>query len=445
MRLTVFTLLFISLTAAAFGQTDHRLVFTNVNVLPMNSEIVLTNQSVFIENGVIQFVGDHSDFPDSQNATIIDGTGKFLMPGLAEMHGHVPSLNLPANYPQTYAEDVLFMYVAAGVTTVRGMLGYIGQLELKEKVNSGSWIGPNLYLAGPSFSGASIQSPEQAKNRVIALHDDNWDLLKVHPGLTLEEYTAMAETANELGIPFAGHIPEEVGLENAIRLGQQTIDHLDGYIIFMDGIEEPVSDEMIQKAVQLTVEHDVWVVPTHALWETLIGAADYDSMMQYDELKYMPEPVLNGWRNFVNNTLPNNPYYTSGSAHIHAENRNRLLGALNEAGAKILMGTDAPQLFSVPGFSIHRELPLMKEAGMSNYEILRSGTYNVGLYFSDKDDFGTIETGKRADLILLNSNPLDDLSALKDPAGVMVQGRWYTKSFIDQKLESIEKDYRNRE
>lgn len=445
MRLTVFSLLFFSFTATVFSQNENRILFTNVNVLPMNSEAVLTNQSVFIEDGLIQFVGSHSDLTYSDNVSVIDGTGKFLMPGLAEMHGHVPSLNLPANYPQTYAEDVLFMYVAAGVTTVRGMLGYMGQLELKEKVNSGLWIGPNLYLAGPSFSGVSIQSSDQARNRVIAQYEDNWDLLKVHPGLTLEEYTAMAETANELGIPFAGHIPEAVGLENAIKLGQQTIDHLDGYIIYMDGLEKPVTDEMLQKAVQLTVEHDVWVVPTHALWETLIGAADYDAMLLYDELKYMPEPVLNGWRNFVSNTLPNNPYYTSGTAHIHAENRNRLLGTLNEAGAKILMGTDAPQLFSVPGFSIHRELPLMKKAGMSNYEILRSGTYSVGLYFSDKDNFGTIEVGKRADLILLNSNPLNDLSALKDPAGVMVQGRWYSKSFIDQKLENIEKDYRNRD
>jgi imidazolonepropionase-like amidohydrolase len=361
------------------------------------------------------------------------------------MHGHVHSLNLPANYPQTYAKDVLFMYVAAGVTTVRGMLGYMGQLELKDKVNSGEWIGPNLYLAGPSFSGNTIQSPEQARERVIAQFEDNWDLLKVHPGLTLEEYKAMAETANELGIPFAGHIPNDVGLENAIKLGQQTIDHLDGYITFMDGLEKPITDEKLQKAVQLTVEHGVWVVPTQALWETLIGAADYDAMLQYDELKYMPEPVLNGWRNFVSNTLPNNPYYTSGTARIHAENRNKLLGALNEAGAKILMGTDAPQLFSVPGFSIHRELPLMKKAGMSNYEILRSGTYNVGLYFSDKDDFGTIEAGKRADMILLNGNPLEDLTVLKDHSGVMVQGRWFSRSFIDEKLESIEREYRNRE
>jgi len=430
---------------SSFSQSENRIAITNVNVLPMTSDAVQTNQSVLIEDGVIQFVGNHSDLPATDGVYLIDGTGKYLLPGLAEMHGHVPSLNLPANFPQTYAEDVLFMYVAAGVTTVRGMLGYMGQLELKDKVNSGEWIGPNLYLAGPSFSGNTIQSPEQARERVIAQFEDNWDLLKVHPGLTLEEYKAMAETANELGIPFAGHIPNDVGLENAIKLGQQTIDHLDGYITFMDGLEKPITNEKLQKAVQLTVEHGVWVVPTQALWETLIGAADYDAMLQYDELKYMPEPVLNGWRNFVSNTLSNNPYYTSGTARIHAENRNKLLGALNEAGAKILMGTDAPQLFSVPGFSIHRELPLMKKAGMSNYEILRSGTYNVGLYFSDKDDFGTIQAGKRADMILLNGNPLEDLTVLKDHSGVMVQGRWFSRSFIDEKLDRIEQEYRNRE
>ncbi len=420
--------------------------FTNVTVIPMTEDgKVLKNQTVVVENDEISLVSPSANVDLDKNITRIDGSGKFLIPGLAEMHGHVPPTHPPANAPSyfndEYVENTLFLYVAAGITTVRGMLGYDHQLELKDKVNSGELIGPNLYLAGPSFNGGSVSSPVQARQKVIQQKEEGWDLLKIHPGLTLAEYNAMAEAANEVGITFGGHVPSDVGIERAIEVGQLTMDHLDGYVAYLSAFEGAERESKMSEIIQKTVEHDVWLVPTQALWETIIGAGDYEAMKNYDELKYIPQAVRNGYNNWVTNNIENNANLNVGEALDHAELRRELLQKMNEAGALILMGTDAPQLFSVPGFSIHRELPKMVDAGMTPYEIIESGTRNVGLYFNDKDEFGTIEAGQRADLILVDSNPLEDVANIQNHSGVMVQGKWYSKKMIEQKLAEIEASY----
>lgn len=421
--------------------------FTNVSVIPMTEEdVILRNQTVVITDDKISLISPSANVDLGDEVSIIDGTGKFLIPGLAEMHGHVPPTHPPATAPayfnDEYVENTLFLYVAAGITTVRGMLGYDHQLELKDKVNSGQLIGPNLYLAGPSFNGNSVSSPGQAKEKVIQQKEEGWDLLKIHPGLTLAEYNAMAETANEIGITFGGHVPADVGIERAIEAGQLTMDHIDGYVAYLSAFEGAELESKMSEIIQKTVENDVWIVPTQALWETIIGAGDYDAMRNYDELKYIPQAVRDGYNNWVTNNVENNTNLNVGDALDHAELRRELLQKMNEAGVLILMGTDAPQLFSVPGFSIHRELPKMVEAGMTPYEIIESGTKNVGQYFSDRADFGTIEAGKRADLILVDENPLEDVSHIQNHSGVMVQGKWYSKEMIAAKLAEIEASYK---
>lgn len=428
------------LISCAPGQSQT--VFTNVSVIPMNGEQVLENQTVIVERDRIVEVGLSSEVNVPPNATIIDASGKYLMPGLAEMHGHVPPTDpgpdAPDYFDDEYVESTLFLYISAGVTTVRGMLGYENQLELKERVNSGELVGPNLYLAGPSFNGNTISSPEQAAKRVREHKEEGWDLLKVHPGLSLEEYNAMAETAHEVGITFGGHVPEEVGVIHAIESGQITIDHVDGYVNYLQQFGDEEMEEKLAEVIQLTKEHNVWIVPTMALWETIIGAADYEAMKEYDELKYIPEAVKQNYFSFAEN--PQSAYSTDSPGE-HAELRTRILSEMNKEGVRILMGTDAPQLFSVPGFSIHRELPHMKAAGMSNYEIIKSGTKNVGDYFADRDNFGTIAEGQRADLILLAGNPMEDLLHIQNHLGVMVRGKWYSREMIDDKLKEIEAYY----
>jgi imidazolonepropionase-like amidohydrolase len=411
----------------------------------MDSERILENYTVITEEDRIVEMGPAGEVEIPGDAHIIDGTGKYLMPGLAEMHGHVPPTNPGSNAPgyfnDEYVESTLFLYVSAGITTVRGMLGYENQLTLKNRVNSEELTGPNLYLAGPSFNGNTVSSPEQAAERVRQQKEEGWDLLKVHPGLTLQEYNAMAETAHKVGITFGGHVPEEVGVVHAIESHQITIDHVDGYVNYLMQFDESERPEKLAEVVQLTKENNVWIVPTMALWETIIGAGDYETMKQYDELKYIPETVRQNYNNFVENL--ENSGYLADNPRTEAEFRTYILSEMNEAGVKILMGTDAPQLFSVPGFSIHRELPHMKAAGMSNFEILQSGTKNVGEYFADWDDFGIIAKDQRADLILVNGNPLDELSTIQNHSGVMVQGEWYSREMIDGKLADIERYYTN--
>lgn len=149
----------------------------------------------------------------------------------------------------------------------------------------------------------------------------------------------------------------------------------------------------------------------------------------------MPARVIAGWQRYLQ--AASGSYYTGATAAVHAENRKLLLVELYRAGVTILLGTDAPQLYSVPGLSLRREIPKMTAAGISNYDILRSGTVLVGQYFADKDQFGQVKAGQRADLLLVDANPLDDLNVLYQPAGVMVRGQWLSRETLDAMLAEI--------
>jgi len=156
----------------------------------------------------------------------------------------------------------------------------------------------------------------------------------------------------------------------------------------------------------------------------------------------MPNEVVNGWLNYLNNQQ-NTFFYRGEHAAVHQENRQKLLKALQDGEANILLGTDAPQIFSVPGLSMKHELTIMEQAGLTPYEILKSGTYNVGVYFREWDNFGIITENNRADLILTNDNPLENLSTIEEHAGVMVRGIWISREAIDKKLKEIEEAYRD--
>ena len=406
--------------------------FVNVNVVPMDRERVIEKQTVIVRGGRIAEIGPANKIKVPDGATKIEGTGKYLMPGLAEMHGHIP----PPNAPRTYTEAVLFLYAANGVTTVRGMLGAPNQLELRDRANRGEIVSPTLYLAGPSFNGNSVNSPEQAVSMVRQQKQEGWDLLKVHPGLTRDEYDAMAKTAKEVGIRFAGHIPAEVGLIHALEMGQETIDHVDGYIEYLNGDSGPLDEAKLADVVRRTKAAGAWIVPTMALWETIIGYPDLDSLAAMPELKYAPPQQVEQWKTTHRNLL-NQPDFDRKKVELIAKNRMRILKALHDGGVRILFGTDAPQRFSVPGFSIHREMAHMLKCGFTPYQIIQSATKNVGDYYKGKDNFGVIEAGKRADLILVEGNPLKDVASVARRAGVMAHGRWLPESEIRRKLDEI--------
>jgi len=429
-RSTAVIVLLASMQAGA--QPPKSVVFSNVSVVPMTGNQVLPNHTVVITGDRITAVGPARTAKVPEGATRIDGQGKYLMPGLAEMHGHIPG----GNAPRDFVDNVLFLYVASGVTTVRGMQGAPGQIDLREAAKRGEIVAPNLYLAGPQFSGGSVKSAEDAIARVKQQKSEGWDLLKVQEGLSVPAYDAMAKTAKQVGIRFGGHVPDEVGLLHAMDMGQETFDHIDGYVEQLDGRAKPVEDKALQDLVQRTKKAGAWIVPTMFVWETLQGPVTLESRTGLAELRYMPAPQVEQWTKGLDSRLKN-PQYDAAQAKLHIDNRMKILKALQDGGARILLGSDAPQQFNVPGFSIHREMRRMADAGINAYEIVKSGTANVGQYFQAQDSFGTIAVGQRADLILVDANPLENVSNMEKRSGVMVRGRWLPASEIDAALAKI--------
>ena len=385
-------------------------------------------QTVLVRDGLIYAVGRDLDIPETSSR--IDGRGLHAIPGLAEMHGHTP---VPQGNPDSdFVRDMMFLYVANGVTTVRGMLGGPGQLELRQRVNDGEVLGPTLFLAGPSFSGQSISSPGQAAKRVLAQKRAGWDLLKVHPGLTVAEYDTMAIAARQQGIRFGGHVPAGVGLRRAIAMGQHTFDHIDGYLQQLNVPQQAMDPDALAELVTLSRESGVWIVPTLVLWDYVIGLGDADKLIEQPDNDYWPQNQVRGWYLSMKNRQGDQ---RALRAYSHA--RSSVLKALHEGDVGILMGTDSPQIFSVPGFSIHREMAAMQSAGMSPRAIIESGTENVARYLQGHRAIGRIAPGYQADLILTEDDPYENLATLRRPVGVMVQGRYLDRLALDEGLRAI--------
>jgi imidazolonepropionase-like amidohydrolase len=284
--------------------------------------------------------------------------------------------------------------------------------------------------------GGNVKSADDAVARVRQQKSEGWDLLKVQEGLSPPAYDAMAKTAKEVGIRFGGHVPDQVGVLRAIEAGQDTFDHIDGYIEHLDGRAKVVDDKALQDLVQRTKKAGAWIVPTMVVWETLQGPVTLESRTGFQELRYMPATQVEQWTKSLGSRLKN-PQYNAAQAKLHIDNRMRILKALDAGGVGLLLGSDAPQQFNVPGFSLHREMRRMADAGISAYDIVKSGTANVGQYFKAQDRFGTIAVGQRADLILVDANPLQDVANMEKRSGVMIRGRWLPASEIDARLARI--------
>ena len=202
--------------------------FENVMVLPMDRAGAIAGQTVLVRDGTIAAVGDAGDVRIPPEATVIEGAGRYLMPGLAEMHAHVPPQQNP---PRDVLEDIFFLYIANGVTTIRGMLGRSYQIALADELERGEILGPTFYVGAPSLNGNSAPDPETAERLVRRHKSEGYDLQKIHPGLSRATWNHMAATAREVGLTFAGHVPQAVGLSHALETGLSTVDHLDGYVV----------------------------------------------------------------------------------------------------------------------------------------------------------------------------------------------------------------------
>ncbi|MGH7711215.1 MAG: amidohydrolase family protein, partial [Gemmatimonadaceae bacterium] len=392
-------------------------------------------------------VGPSAQVQVPSGATEVNATGKFLIPGLAEMHAHVPG----GQAINEFTTRVLALYVLNGVTTVRGMLGSPLHLQLRSQTVRGEVFGPTIYTTGPSFNGNSVTSPEVGMQMVRDQKAAGYDLLKIHPGIPRAAYDSIAATATRLGIPFAGHVPADVGVRRAIEVKQITIDHLDGYLEAMVAADKrataqasawfgsnlvPLLDwSLLAPLARATVQNGVWVVPTETIMESQ-SVGNLEEMLAWPEMRYWPENVRTQWTNALRNFRQQGWTMEGGQAFVAA--RRRLMKELHDAGVKFLLGSDAPQVWNVPGFSIHREMKQMAAAGLTPYQILASGTRNVGEYFGAANEFGTIEAGKRADLILLDADPLRDISNTSRISGVMLRGQWNDKAEIDRRLAALQ-------
>jgi imidazolonepropionase-like amidohydrolase len=434
------------------GATQEVQAFVDVTVIPMTGERVLPMQTVIVRNGRIQRMGPSRSTRPPRGATLIDGRQRFLMPGLSEMHAHIP----PAQAGDTTIERTLFLYLANGITTARGMLGQPAHLQWRDRANRGEILSPRIWTSGPSINGNSVQTPDSARRAVLHQHRAGYDFLKLHPGISRAVFDAMARTADSVGIPYAGHVSLNVGLQRTLEARQATIDHLDGYVeaLVRDGAPVTASESQffgfnltghldesrIPALARATREAGVWNVPTQSLFIDFLSTEDPQQLAQRPELRYMPAQTVQQWVTSVTN-MRASPSFTRANADRFMEVRRQILRELHRAGAPLLLGSDAPQVFNVPGFAIHQEMQSLVDAGIPPYAVLESGTRNVARFFGIEAEAGTVETGKRADLILLAANPLEDIRNVRRLAGVMIGGRWVPRAEIDRRLEEIARAY----
>ncbi len=422
-----------------------------VNIISMVGEEILNDHSIIVRDGLIDSIVPSSELPEGID--LIDGAGKWVVPGLAEMHAHIP---VARDGDETLVEETLFLYLSNGVTTIRGMLGNPYHLELRNKVLDGSILGPRIYTSGPSINGNSAPDPETAARMVRTQKEAGYDFLKLHPGLTLETFDEIDRVAEEVNIPFSGHVSVFVGIRRALEAQYASIDHIDGYIEGLVPEEEEADPEsngffglnftditdttMIRGLAVMTREKGVWVVPTQCLLERWVGPVDPAGIIAEPAMKYMSPNIREAWvRNVKQFQADEN--YDPERATRFLEIRRDILKQLDSEGAGLLLGSDAPQIFNVPGFSIQHELKAMINAGLDEWTTLKMGTVNPAVFFGSKGDFGQIMEGSSADLVLVDSNPLDDISNMEDPAGVMVRGTWLSREEIAERLKQIADKY----
>lgn len=433
----------------AWDSRQTTIVFQSVNVIPMDSERVINKQDVVVKNGIIVSIGETGKVKYDKNSMLIHANGKYLIPGLAEMHAHVPPVN-----DMEPMKEVLLLFAYNGITTIRGMLGHPLHLELRSKLQSGEILGPRFYTSGPSLNGNSVKTIEAADEMVRAQKNAGYDFMKLHPGLSKENFASIVKTAKEVNLPFAGHVSFDVGVWRAIEAGYATIEHLDGFVeslvpgldtmkenqtgLFGMFLADAADEKKIPTLMKALHEKNIWVVPTQALAERWFTPdKDADAFSKDPEMIYMNDATMKSWITNKNN-LKNNTMNNPASMRKFIQLRRKLILECQRNGVGLLLGSDGPQVFNVPGFSVHHELKYMVDAGLSPFEALQSGTVNVAKFYNKKD-IGMIKEGFVSDLILLDGNPLQNIENTKKIEGVMLGNLFLPKDHISNELKKLEK------
>ena len=435
-------------SAQAMKVKSETVAFVGVTVIPMDKERVLKNQTVLIRAGRITDIGNESKLRIPSDATKIDGRGKFLIPGLIDMHLH---LSAGEGVKNDLPSQQIRLLLANGVTTMRNMIGHPTHLVLRDKINRGEFVGPQIFTAGTPLLINNTPNVEAAVKSVRAQKEAGYDLLKVHEGLTPEIYEAIVKTAREIGIPFAGHVTAKVGLKRALAARQLTIEHLDNYLQSAVGSEaniqvtpsqivlgdtlRNIDEKKIAELSRETAKSGVVNNPTLTLFQLVVSDIKPEEYLRWDEMQYVPAQMRENFAKQKSGTLSISA--TQEEKRRYIELRNLIVRELHQAGAKIVIGPDSPQFFLVPGFAFHREMQSLVGAGLSNYSVLEAATRNGAEILGMLKEFGTIEIGKRADVLLLEANPLENIANTKRIAGVMIRGRWLTRTELQSMLSDV--------
>lgn len=424
--------------------------FTNVTVIPLDREHAIADQTVIVRGDRIVAMTPSAAAKIPADAARIDGRGKFLMPGMAEMHAHIPGGQAAT---EADMQRTLLLFAANGVTTIRGMLGEPRHLPLRDAVAKGAVIGPTIFTSGVSFSANTTKSLDAAVKMVQDQKAAGYDLLKIHPGVPRDVFDAVAAEANKLGMRFSGHVPADVGLERALAAKFHSIDHIDGFFEYAVRQDAPVNRSnpgffgvnfaahldpaRLAKAVAATRQAGVWIVPTQGLLEIFMSMDSSERLAKGPGVEYMPAPQVAAWSKQRQGFMAQ-PGFTRENNERFLQERRALLKALHDAGVDILLGSDAVQTFSVPGFSIFNEMQAMARSGMTPYDIYVTGGPNVARFFNREKEVGTVAVGKIADLVLVEADPLATVANFEKQTGTMLRGRWYPRADLLAKARTID-------
>jgi imidazolonepropionase-like amidohydrolase len=442
-------------------------VFDNVNVVPMNEEIVLEGQSVAVRDGIIVAIVDTAKSSRIHAKERIDGHGNYLMPGLSDMHTHL----------RMDPQDFFDLNLANGVTTVFNMgigdgRGKYDHLALRADIAAGKLDGPRYLVSGPQLEAPQLQSVADVETALEEQAERGYDTIKVHGDLAPDVYDALVEGAHTRGFRITGHAQHMMPLAQTLRL--DAVEHLEEFLYtsrdnrFGDVAEGSVDNylnayyeniaRLENPAYRASIVADVaasgvYWDPTLIIYTMLpIYVTDdtFEAMHGDPRLDYLPEETRKSYLDWENNE------YRAGLAPLfrtylenigddstleehfdrNIEILNEMMLELHDAGVPLLLGSDAFGAL-VPGFAPHQELELMVAAGLSPYEALRTGTVNAAAYLHEADNAGTVETGKRADFTLVAANPLDDIKNAARVRGVFTHGKWISATELEARMVGV--------
>lgn len=422
---------------------DRATAFVGVNVVPMtDATTVLRGRTVIVRDGRIAAIGPAGSVRVPAGATRIDGEGAYLMPGLADMHVHLEHIEDP---------DILALFLAHGVTTVRSMDGRPFILDWRRRVAAGEIAGPEIVTAGPIIDGSpplradnlAVADAPAATAAVAAQADAGYDFVKVYTNLSPEAHRAVVAAARERRLQVAGHVPRNLDLAEAIAT-HASIEHLADYGEAIDVpaagqprrwrwsdrfLAIPVDPERMAALAAALARSSVWTVPTLIQSDReLARPEDLAAWRALPEMALIPDEGRGQWLREAERFSARLDVEDWALLARGRENRLRLVGALHAAGARLLLGTDTPNPFVVPGASVHDELQNFVLAGLSPGEALLAGTRDAARFLGQAEEWGTVERGRQADLILLAANPLTEIANTRRRIGVMRRGRWYPEA-----------------